>query len=102
MVQSTFEAVVRGYKAQEVDPDLVAVIVEVEPETAIPQAACLRVLKAARRLADGLRLDRAVACITGRWQALEIGTDWVDMWVWVGVDAGGRATFEQICPDVPY
>ena len=77
---------------------------EVEPETAgtFPQAGCLRGLRAARRQADGLRLDRAVACITGRWEALEIGTDWVDQWVWVGVGADGRATFEQIFPDVPY
>ncbi len=77
-------------------------IVEVGPETAIPQPGCLRVLKAARRLADGLRLDRTVACITGRWEALLIGTDWVDMWVYVGVDAGGRATFERIFKEEPY
>jgi len=102
MAQPTFEAIVRGYKATEPDPDLAAVIVEVEAGTAIPPAACLRVLKAARRQADGLRVDRAVACITGRWQALEIGTGWVDQWVWVGVGADGRATFEQIFPDVPY
>ena len=36
MVEPTFEAIVRGYKALEADPDLAAVIVEVEPGTAIP------------------------------------------------------------------
>jgi hypothetical protein len=36
MLQPTFEAIVRGYRAQEADPDLAAVIVEVEPETVIP------------------------------------------------------------------
>ena len=102
MAQETFEAVVRGYKAQGGDPDLAAVIVEVEPQTVVPQAGCLLEVGAARRKADGLRLDRAVACITDRWLALEVGFDWVDSWVWVGVDAGGRATFERISPDVPY
>ena len=116
MVEPTFEAIVRGYKAMEADPDLAAVIVEVEPETVIPavptpehrdggtfpQAGCLRKLKAARRQADGLRADRAVACTTYRWQALEVGTDWVDSWVRVGVDAGGRATFERIDMEEPY
>ena len=119
MVEPTFEAIVRGYKAMEADPDLAAVIVEVEPETAIPalpavptpehrdggtlpQAGCLRRLKAARRQADGLRVDYAVACITDRWQAIEVGTDWRDLWVRVGVDAEGRATFERIDMEEPY
>jgi hypothetical protein len=127
MVEPTFEAIVRGYKAMEADPDLAAVIVEVEPETAIPalpagtfpalpavptpehrdggtlpEAGCLRKLKAARRQADGLRVDRAVACITERWLALEVGTDWVDLWVRVGVDACDRATFERIDKEEPY
>ena len=102
MVEPTFEAVVRGYKVLEADPDLAAVIVEVEPETAILEAGCLRQLKAARRQADGLRVDRAVACITDRWLALEVGTDWVDSWVRVGVDAEGRATFERIDIEEPY
>ena len=102
MVEPTFEAIVRGYKAMEADPDLAAVIVEVEPETAILEAGCLRKLKAARRQADGLRVDRAVACITDRWQAIEVGTDWRDSWVRVGVDAGGRATFELIDIEEPY
>jgi len=97
-----FEAVVRGYRAREADPDLAAVIVEVEPGTAIPQAGCLRKLKAARRQADGLRVGRAVACITDRWQALEVGTDWRDLWVRVGVDAGGGATFERIDKEEAY
>jgi len=110
VLQPTFEAIVRGYKAQEADPDLAAVIVEVEPETVtpavpagtFPQAGCLRKLKAARRQADGLRVDRAVECITDRWQALEVGTDWCDLWVRVGVDAEGRATFERIDIEEPY
>ena len=110
MAEPTFEAIVRGYKAMEADPDLAAVIVEVEPGTAIPalpagtlpEAGCLRQLKAARRQADGLRVDRAVACITDRWQALEVGTDWVDSWVRVGVDAEGRATFERIDMEEAY
>ena len=49
MMGAAFEGIVRGYKAQEADPDLAAVIVEVEPETAIPQAGHLRELGAARR-----------------------------------------------------
>jgi hypothetical protein len=57
---------------------------------------------AARRKADGLRLDRAVACIMDRWQAVEIGTDWMDVWVYAGVDAGSRATLERIAPDEPH
>jgi len=89
MSRPGFEGIVRGYKATEADADLAAVVVEVEPGTAVPQAGCLRVLKAARRQADGLRLDDAVACMTGRWEALEVGTDWRDLWVRVGVDAGG-------------
>jgi hypothetical protein len=30
-----------------------------------------------------------VACVADRWRTLEIGTDWRDFWVRVGVDAGG-------------
>ena len=49
MLQPTFEAVVGGYKAQEADPDLAAVIVEVEPGTVVPKAEGLRELGATRR-----------------------------------------------------
>jgi len=100
--QPAFEAIVRGYKAEQADPGLAAVIVEEEPGTAIPQAGCLRKLEAARRQAGGLGVSRAVACITDRWQALEVGTDWRDLWVVVGVDAGGGATFERIDKEESY
>ena len=98
----TFRAVVRGYKAEEPDPDLAAVIVEVDPDVEVPKAACLRELGHARRRSDRLRVERAVACIMGRWEALEIGTRWVDQWVYIGVGTDGRAVLEQVSPDIPF
>ena len=102
MMGAAFEGIVRGYKAEEADPDLGAVIVEVEPGTAVPETGRLRVLGAARRQADGLRVDRAVACVTDRWEALEVGTEWRDLWVRVGVDVAGGATFERIDEEEAY
>jgi hypothetical protein len=108
--QPRFQAVVRGYKPMGDDADVAAVMVEIMPDLVIPylpappvpQADCLRKLKAARRMADGMRLDHAVACITDRWEALRIGIDWRDQWVLVGVGEDGLATFEQVFPDIPF
>ena len=43
-----------------------------------------------------------MACITDRWQALDVATDWRDLWVRVGFDAVDRATFERIDVDESY
>ena len=95
-----FEAIVRGYQSRQANPDLAAVIVGVDPETTIPEAGCFRELGTRQRQADRPRVDWAVACITDRWQALDVATDWRDLWV--RVDFGDRATLERIDVDESY